>query len=114
MDFDFNSLTAKGWMVAVTVVAWLGRGHIQVDRENHLATITRLTALETTQATRSDVSRLYDKIEVVGEQMHASHREIMTLMLASKDDARTEAKDVRVALSTEKDAVRKRLEDTHL
>lgn len=96
---DVNDYLSKGWMIAAGVVGWVYRGHVTQDKEAHASHVARLTAIEATQATRADIARLYDKLEVVGGDLHTSQREIMNTLLAAK-----------LALNTEKREVRERLE----
>lgn len=54
-----------GWVAAAAVIAWVGGKHIENDKSNAGNAFARLTALELTTVTKTDLARLDGKIDQV-------------------------------------------------
>lgn len=54
-----------GWVAAAAVIAWVGGKHIETDQKNASDAFARLSDLETTSVTKSDLARLDGKIDQV-------------------------------------------------
>jgi|GEM_PF-2786578 hypothetical protein len=76
------------WVALLTVLAWVGKRHMDEDRQNHKALSARIESLEKDRAEKDDINRIHQRIDELADAMHRGHREILQTLLERRNGSR--------------------------